>query len=185
MTVPEDSIYLEQGGIFYVGSASPRPSPFVGSLPADIDSKLQIAQRRSVLQSVAEADAVAAAADKDAALVAGVAVATSAVLLDAAVKAGKVDRETMYCKDFMRAVFARKLARARDRAIIAEEGPCWRQTDAATSEPSRAKDSTNTLPPGLLSLHFKPKPYTPCATSPTAKVHVVRTLCYCSFHVDT
>lgn len=154
-----------------VGSASPSSSPFLGRLPDDIDSRLKVAQKRSVLHSVAEADAAAADAELQCARVAGCAAAVSTVLLDAAVKSGEVDLQNIYCRDYMRVAFARRLARARDRAILREQGPCYlSRPDPVQSASDKASVSSNNMKHSLLSQIFKPKPASPRAKPPVRPV---------------
>lgn len=154
-----------------VGSASPSATPFLGRLPDDVDSRLKLALQRSILQSVAEADAAAADADTQCARVAGFAAALSTVLLDAAVKSGQVDIQGVYCQDYLRAVFARRLVRARDRAVLREQGPCYRpKHDPVESASGKAAVSRKEANQGLLSQIFKPKPASLLAKKPLTSV---------------
>lgn len=122
-----DHVVHKVGGLLEVGSASPVASPFKGRLPPDVESQLQAVQRRCAENAITDADAAAAGwngaeaeADRQAAVVAGLAAALSAVLLEAAVKDGGVDPDVIKAHDVIAITFARKLVRARHRAIINE-----------------------------------------------------------------
>lgn len=138
----EDNVVHKIGGIVQVGSASPKPNPFKGRLPPDVDARASAATSRSIERSVAEADKAAALADRQDSVIAGIAAASAAVLLKAAVRSGAVDEDKVQAQDLIRMVFNRKLVKAHAKAIRLEEGPCYVKQPADTSPATLGTPST-------------------------------------------
>lgn len=167
---------METGGIFQLGAASisPRPGTFSGPLSPEVNVRLKQAENRSVLQSVARADAAAVAADEQDAL-AGFSASASTVRLDARAKAFLAERQQVKCADFVRIVEARKHRGIGDRALLGEPSPCLQlePEPAASTFYHRQSEPSVQQEKGLLSMAFKPKPQAPCDPTGVAAVRTV------------
>lgn len=166
VSIAKDDCRIETEGILHLGSASisPQPGTFSGPLSAEVNIRLKQAEHRSVLQSIAEADAAAAAADGQDTL-AGFSASAPTVRLDARTKALLVDRQQVKCQDFVRNVASRKTGAKGDRACLDEGGPCLQlEPESATSAVHWQSETLGQEGKGLLSMAFKPKPQAPSAT---------------------